>query len=314
MAIIKNSDYSIGTVKRLNQYEMDSDLAQKYRYLELKNQTSNYEHRAKSISLRNLPREGKHIPKNLPANFNDKLQTFEFAPPSDNLWNITIQPSRAQMIGDIDTSNQNLFQLYKNITSVNQTWASNRAEGWQVSLNQAKNTSKQTAENFIKQFCDNELGVFLAQKVNFTPMSVNYDSDTFGIIQQQGGFFKNAKIVKSRKNDDNLKINFLISNWDLSEILIDPWIAAISQHGLIADGLTLKAKIIITEYSASHPKFTDSEEYDGMMTARKQYVFDGCFPVSRDETSKSYELNEAGTYKNSVVNFVYDNYQINYLF
>lgn len=50
------------------------------------------------------------------------------------------------------------------------------------------------------------------------------------------------------------------------------------------------------------------------MEARKQYVFDGCFPISRDETQKNYETDEAGTYKNSVVTFVYDNYNINYLF
>ena len=93
MAVIKNSDNTIGTIRRLNQYEMDSDLAQKYRFLELKNQSSNYEHKAKSISLNRLPRQGKHLPKNLPSNFNDKIQIFEFAPPSDNLWNVTIQPS-----------------------------------------------------------------------------------------------------------------------------------------------------------------------------------------------------------------------------
>ena len=283
-------------------------------YLELKNKQSNYEHKAKTTTINELPKKGRNFPKNIPQTFNSKIQIFNFAPPSDNLWNVTIQPSTSQSIGDINTSNLNLIQLYKNIEKINKTWEDNRAEEWKVSLKDAQNTSKETPETFLKHFCDDEMGVFLAQKINFTPMSINHDNDSFGIIQQQGGFFKNAKVIKSRKSDDTIRINFLISNWDISEILIDPWIAAIAQHGLLADGLTITAKIIITEYSASHPKYTDNEEYDATMTARKQYIFDGCFPISRDETAKNYELNDAGTYKNSVVTFAYDTYKINYLF
>ena len=73
MATIKNSDYSVGTVRRLNQYEMDSDLAQKYRYLELKNKQSNYEHKAKTNTLDKLPLKGKNLPKNIPLSFNEKI-------------------------------------------------------------------------------------------------------------------------------------------------------------------------------------------------------------------------------------------------
>ena len=129
----------------------------------------------------------------------------------------------------------NLVQLYNNITEVNRKWSDTRAEGWGVSVQKALNTSKQTAHDYLSHFTENELGVFLASKINFTPMSINYDGDCFSELQQFGGFYKNAKTVKSRKQDDTLRINFLISNWDLSEILIDPWIAAIAQHGLIAD-------------------------------------------------------------------------------
>lgn len=129
----------------------------------------------------------------------------------------------------------NLVQLYNNITEVNRKWSDTRAEGWGVSVKKALNTSKQTAHDYLSHFTENELGVFLASKINFTPMSINYDGDCFSELQQFGGFYKNAKTVKSRKQDDTLRINFLISNWDISEILIDPWIAAIAQHGLIAD-------------------------------------------------------------------------------
>lgn len=139
----------------------------------------------------------------------------------------------------------------------------------------------------------------MAQNVNFTPFSLNVDGQPFGELQQHGGFFKNAKIVKSRKDDDTLKINFLVSNWDITDILIEPWIAALAQHGLIEYGpISLKAKIIITEYSAAYPKFSSEQEYSGQMKARKQYIFNNCFPIQRDEVKKTYEPNEAGQYKN----------------
>lgn len=156
--------------------------------------------------------------------------------------------------------------------------------------------------------------MFLAQRINFTPISLNIDSNPFGEIQQHGGFYKNAKVVKSRKDDDLLKINFLISNWDITEILIDPWIAAISQHGLIADDNVLKAKIVVKEYSASHEKFSSEDTYSGVMEARKEYIFDNCFPISRESPEKVYDVDEAGKYKTSVVTFAYDNYEIKYLF
>lgn len=54
----------------------------------------------------------------------------------------------------------------------------------------------------------------------------------------------------SRQNNRNLNISFLISNWDIGDILFDPWIAAVAQKGLIEDGSsTIKAKITISEYS-----------------------------------------------------------------
>lgn len=329
---IINDDNSVGMIGKLTSYDMDTHAnSQAVKYHKLKNQTfiyneatgrgyyghsgtNGYEHKAKKTTLDKLPVKGKNIPKNLPLNFNEKIQNFFFSPPSDNLWNVEIQPSSCQNNIELSDSNRNLKQMYVLIDTINKTWRSNKTENWKISLDGAKNTSGKTPEEYLSHFCDSELGIFLAQKVQFTPISVNYDRDSFGELQQQGGFFKSSKVIKSRKDDDTLKINFLVSNWDISEVLFDPWIAAITQHGLLADEMPIKAKIIITEYSASYPKFSDNEEYDGMMRARKQYIFDGCFPISRDETSKSYEQNDAGTYKNSVVTFVYDDYQIKYLF
>ncbi len=48
-----------------------------------------------------------------------------------------------------------------------------------------------------------------------------------------GGFLKFGKVVQSRTSTDELKVNFLVSNWDIGDILFDRWIAAVSQKGLI---------------------------------------------------------------------------------
>ena len=50
------------------------------------------------------------------------------------------------------------------------------------------------------------------------------------------------------------------------------------------------------------------------MKARKQYIFENCFPTSRDEIKKEYSPNEAGVYKNQVVSFKFDSYKIRYIF
>ncbi len=121
-------------------------------------------------------------------------------------------------------------------------------------------------------------------------------------------------MVKSRNDTDKLKINFLISNWDITEVLIDPWIAAIAQHGLIADEINLKARIIVTEYSSSYEKFANNDNYAGNMRARKEYIFDNCFPISRETPRLTYKPDEAGEYKTSMVEFSFDYYTINYKF
>lgn len=246
--------------------------------------------------------------------FVNKIQNFTFSPPSDNLWLIQItladrntNPTQAQ-----DLDKKNLLQLYENITAVNTSW-SNRTSNttWEISVNEQSNKRR----DYIKNLCESELQFFLAQSANFTPLSLNYDNQPFGEMQQHGSFYKNAKTVKSRKDDDSLKIGFLTSNWDIGDILIEPWMAAIAQYGLIERGnLCIKAKIIITEYSASRPKKDSEEKYGTRMEARKQYIFNNCFPVSRDEIKKTYDPNDAGTFKTQVVTFVYDTYKVEYLF
>ena len=132
---------------------------------------------------------------------------------------------------------KNILQLFTNIRTVNGTWSQNNEERWSLSGPTSKNLEAKTKfHEVIENFCDKQIGIFLAQSISFTPMSLNFDDNAFGEFLQLGGFYKNGKIVKSIKMDDTLKINFLVSNYDITDILIEPWIAAIAQHGLIENG------------------------------------------------------------------------------
>lgn len=289
---------SKGTIKTLNDYEANGNIPR--------------------MTINKYPLSFKKSKDESPDStffkFSNKLQTFAFAPPSDNLWLVEItlaDRKSATPLQSQSLDNKNLLQLYKNIITVNEKWDSLNGESWKITHSELLTKT----DDFIKALCESDLKFFLAQTANFTPLSINYDNQPFAELQQHGSFFKNGKTVKSRKDDDQLKIGFLSSNWDIGDILIEPWMAAIAQYGLIeTNQICIKAKIIITEYSSSRPKLNQENDYGNEMVARKQYIFNNCFPVSRDEIKKSYDPNDAGTYKTQVVSFIYDTYHLNYLF
>lgn len=242
--------------------------------------------------------------------FMGKMQQYEFAPPSDNLWTVEFE---------LD-GGRNIIQLYQNVRAVNDSWTSKISSKWKVRFgNDDDNDDNNNTEKkidpysrFINHFVGNH-GLFLAQSVNFTPLSVTTTNNFFSEIQQHGSFFNMGNIAQSRQQNSDLKISFLVSNWDIGDILFEPWIAAVAQRGLVQDGSsTIKARIVITEYASGHPlpqgvKITDQ------MIQRKQYIFHNCFPVSRNEVAKNYESGQAGKFKNTNVTFRYDDYEIKYL-
>ena len=310
MATIRNSDLTVGRTERINQYQTDTEITGLARFYQLVELDKIKNKKSKNDTNVTLAQQ-QEIVSNLPSNFNQKIQIFQFAPPSDNLWNVSFKLSYCNG----QTSERNMLQLYKNILAVNEGWKKWHGEPWHVTLK-----SEDSVEDFIRHLSSDEIGLFLAQSIQFTPFSIQVDKNPFGELQQFGGFYKNGKISKGRNDEDTLKINLLVSNWDLSDILIEPWIAAVSQNGLIMSTNTegkyinLKADITITEYSASYPKVSTEQEYSTKMKPRKQYIFHNCFPTGRDEVKKEYSPNEAGSYKNQVISFVYDYYTINYLF
>ena len=181
-----------------------------------------------------------------------------------------------------------------------------------------ENSDSYVKDEFIKKFTE-QSGIFLAQDVQFTPLSVNVlDRPWTEGSSQHHGFLNFGNISLGRQDSKSLKISFLVSNWDIGDIIFEPWIAAVAQKGLIEDGgPQIKSKIIITEFSASVPekynKQTDKKSEGSKMIARKQYTFENCVPVSRGEISKNYDLENAGTFKKSIVDFRYDYYTIKYL-
>lgn len=206
--------------------------------------------------------------------------------------------------------------LYNNIISVNEHWKDSIAgTRWKINLEEPQHTHQYNGNNFVKEFTENS-GVFLAQSINFTPMSTNIIDNPWAAVSNNKMFFNFGNIATGRSESKSLKISFLISNWDIGDILFDPWIAAVAQQGLIENAgdngyHNIKAKIILSEYSSSSPMFNNSQP-NRAMVCRKQYIFNDCVPVSRGEVSKTYDFSSAGTFKTTIVDFRYEDYEIHY--
>lgn len=315
MATIRNTDGTVGNIISANKFMMDDNIQSKYRLLQ------SYANKKKKVAISaggtsGTKGDGAELNDILSSNtptivgFLSKMEKFYFSPPSDNLWTITID------VDDVKIENgTSLGVLYERISSVNDNWDKNIADTkWGVNTEKAKNKSGNTPEKFIQEFIGAQ-GIFLAQNVTFSPIQATINYTVFPLGQQHSGFFNFGNIAQSRPNNRKLNINFLISNWDIGDILFDPWIAAVSQKGLIEDGnSSIKAKIVIREYSSSLPKEYTSNEVIKQMQVRKQYVFRNCVPISRGEISKNYESSQAGTFKSSIVNFIFDDYEITYFY
>ena len=308
MAIIKNDDGTVGNTTSANKFMMDNNLQSKYRLLQsYSDRKENKKIKKKSTTGKNASETDDSTAPNILI-FLSKLENFQFSPPSDNLWTIEILPEQR----DLNNSGK-LITLYDNIIEVNNNWSKMIGTRWKIDLEQPTRANFNTAINYITQFTGRS-GIFLAQDVRFTPMSVNIIDKPWSTVSNNNMFLNFGNITTGRSESKNLKISFLISNWDIGDILFDPWISAVAQKGLIEDGedKTIKAKIIVREYSHGLPKkFTGNETIEAM-ECRKEYIFHDCVPVSRDEVSKTYDFNTAGTFKKTVIDFRYEDYEIHY--
>ena len=246
--------------------------------------------------------------QNMLSNFMQKMQLFQFAPPSDNIWTVSIEvaSARGSNLTDKDDLGTSIGTLYNGIIAANKLWSQKTATRWAINVDKLSLNDK-----FFSNFADLP-EIFLASDINFTPIENQIESNIFTQANQYGSFYNFGHIGMARPNNRNLNISFLVSNWDIGDILIDPWIAAVAQKGLIEDGQgCIKADILIKEYAvykAPQTNYTKNAE----MECRKQYRFFNCVPTKRGEVSKNYDPNEAGTFKKSIVSFKFDDYRIDY--
>lgn len=310
---IINDDGKVGYIQSANKYFTSEDYNRRYKLLQ--ELTKQKESTAKKIKAGGVDRTSLDTTEIADTtgpnvlNFLSKMEKFQFAPPSDNLW--VVKFSTYSLDGK--NSNMSLSTLYDSIIQANKTWNKIVNTGWKVKVEEKNLKPK----DYIKDF-DSKSGIFLAQNVNFTPQATTTTDSIFTEGQQHGGFFNYGYAVQNRQINRSLKISFLVSNWDIGDILFEPWIAAVAQRGMIEDGKSssIKARIILEEYSQGLPaSYISNQGKKGIdcMECRKQYIFDGCVPINRGSVERDYDFNNAGTFKSSIVQFKFQDYQINYL-
>lgn len=246
--------------------------------------------------------------------FLKKMEQFYFCPPSDNLWTIRIQE---HTYGDNDRE-KSLATLYSNIISVNRSWNTAYMTNWQVLMDD------EMRKDFQKLYI-NELGgkgekgdyFFLANNVTINPFQAAIDPNQTRAAYTHGGFLNQGFVTTGMTGGRECNISFFETNWSIADLLFDPWIAAILQRGLIEhadeclkEGQSIKADIFINNYSVDAP--FNKETNDLGMVLRKEIKLFNAFPTERGQIELKYDQGTAGTFKNRIVKFYCDEYQITY--
>ena len=149
----------------------------------------------------------------------------------------------------------------------------------------------------------------MATDVHFNALEVQIADQMSANEINYSGFINYGKVMTGKNHNMEAKISFYNSNWDINELLFDRWIAAIGRQGLIesSDLPNIKSRIIISEYAAGIPG-----QRSDIWHLRKQIILHKAFPKNRDAYKYSYDPNEAGVFKTSVVNFDFSAYTIKY--
>lgn len=242
--------------------------------------------------------------------FLDKMRNWKFNPPSSNLWVIHIALHNDGFTGSKTDLKHDFISLYKNIKKVNNNYSSSYNTTWGVSVIDDKNESNLL--KYMESLNDGTIGIFLATDVSFNANSVNIKDEQSQNNTAYSGWLSYGKTQIGRGHNHAGKIQFLHSNWDMNELFIDPWIAAIGQQGLIegdeSDGIyNIKADITIMEYAASAPG-KDTKSW----ILRKVISLVKCFPKNRDQYRYDYTYDKAGSFVPGWVDFEFENYNIRY--
>jgi hypothetical protein len=79
------------------------------------------------------------LPFNLLNNFMTMMQMFQFAPPSDNIWTVSITciPHKIKTKDGMQDIKPSLETLYKAIVEVNKKWNEKVASKWEIKVDGA---------------------------------------------------------------------------------------------------------------------------------------------------------------------------------
>jgi hypothetical protein len=142
---------------------------------------------------------------------------------------------------------------------------------------------------------------FFANGVNIPGESVRYErSETFPTGGLIGGV---AGGGRSKYGD--LTISFLETNKSFIDFVIRPWITLVGHYGLITRKST-SVQNIKTNISVFHFDKNDMTTNGGV---RRVFEFNGCAPVSINETTYAYGKSEMRT---EGVRFVFNTYKLSY--
>lgn len=237
--------------------------------------------------------------------FLEKLKEWRFNLPSHNLWTVEIQ-----LHNDGTDTTHNLLELYKNIDKANRTYENTVGTNWKIT---APSTGS-FANDFLNRLQTDKTAFFLAQGFNFDTRAININDNVSDFMSQEVGFIKFGTIENGAVYNPSARIQFIETNWSLSDILFDRWIAAIGQQGLIEDSSlpNIKADIFVYNYSAGIPSSLTNKRSDNEKEwqLRKITKLIKAFPKSRGQAEYGYE--NTGP-KIDTVEFSFMDYQIEYI-
>lgn len=246
--------------------------------------------------------------------FLHKLSDWKFCPPSGHLWTIQIKLHNNGLITEKgnNAADFSFGKLFENILAVNSLYHSTFGSSYKVSIK--GDDENKLLFDYVNSLHDSEIGLFLANEITFNANDIKVQDVSSQQNQNFTGWLSYGKIATGRSHNHNGKISFYSTNWNISEIIMDKWIAAIGQQGLIEgdednDIFDIKADIYINEYSASTPDSLIS----GMSSwqLRKIIKLTKAFPKARDPYKFSY-TEDATDMQTLKVDFEFENYAIEY--
>ena len=235
--------------------------------------------------------------------FLEKLKEWKFNFPSRNLWTIEIQ-----LHNDGTENSHTLLDLYRNIDKVNRTYQETVGTNWKI----ISPDKASFANDFLNRFQTDKTAFFLAQGISFDTRQADINDNVVDFMSTYSGFIRFGTVENGARFTPNVRIQFLETNWGLSDILFDKWIAAVGQQGLIEDSSlpNIKADIYIYQYTVGAPnnnKSSGNKEWQ----LRKVTKIIKAVPKSRGGSIEiSYENNGP---KIDTVEFSFMDYQIEYV-